>query len=121
MSKRPTDVYRIVVTKWPTPDGQPWPRFVLPEPVAWMPRCSLADHPWLAALVETHAALVESEFEKFHEAQNGEYVTDGWLLPGKPRPTYVSRYAAEEWVRRALFLGAEAHIETGRIAWESSE
>lgn len=113
----PEFVYRIVVSEWPTPDGKPWPRFVLPEPVAWMPGRSLSDHPWLAVLIETHATLVESEFEKFHEAQNGEYVTDGWLLPGNPRPIYVSRYAAEEWVRRAAILGAKAHVEVGRVDW----
>ena len=44
-------------------------------------------------------------------------VLDGMVLPDPNRRHWFARHAAEAWVRDARLLGAECHIETGRIEW----
>lgn len=123
--------YRVVVTKWPTTDGKPWPRFLAPshdggwalaryggdpkaEPANWMPFGSEGDWPnELSHLIREH------DLEGPYGTISGTELA-GIVLPSHKQRTYWSRAAAERWVHDARLLGAECHIETGRIKWGTS-
>lgn len=129
MTHRTTYVYRVVVTKWPTPDGQPWPRFIKPgddagwvsgywkddnEPCPWVPFDSEGGWPnGLSHRIDEHA--IEGLYGTVKES-----VLLGMVLPDPRRKTWFAKHAAEAWVRDARLLGAECHMETGRVQWEDA-
>lgn len=126
MSRPIRHVYRIVVTKWPTEDGRPWPRWIEPneDHTGWIARPyhgapQSTPLPWLAWMHPQGGIPDELE----HRARYGEaYVGDGdlygFLMPPTTKRYYLSRAAAERWCMEARLLGAECHIETGRVEWE---
>ena len=128
---RPTNVYRVVITKWPTHDGKPWPRFLTPsqdggwergaypgdphaQPADWMPFGSEAAWP-----AELEHLIRENEIGGVYGVIDTELA--GMVLPSHKQRTYLSRPAAERWVRDARLLGAECRIEIGRINWEADQ
>lgn len=119
---RPVYLYRVVVDHWPTPDCNPWPRFITvesdgewgnadyedpsDEPQAWVPFTS--DGGWPDAL---SSRIRDRAASQYHDEPGG------MVLPKTTRRHYLSKAAAEAWCRDARLLGAECHIETGRVEW----
>lgn len=123
-------VYRVVVTKWPTTDGKPWGRFIAAsqdddgwiseaypgdpraEPLDWVPFDSEGGWP-----DELSHRIRDHDTEGPYGTVMEQGVLDGMVLPDPNRRHWFARHAAEAWVRDARLLGAECHIETGRVEW----
>lgn len=126
---RPSKVYRIVVTKWPTPDGSPWPRFISPssttidgwDSAAYPGDPNATEQKWVPFSSEggwpnelEHRIRTYDIGSMYGVLEQG--ILSGMVLPGERR-TFLSRTAAEAWVHDARLLGAECHIEVGDILW----
>lgn len=116
-------IYRIVVTKWPTDDGKPWPRWIEPdeEEEGWMvkhpPKPSDATPlPWVPMHPQ---GGIPNELE--HRARySGNEELIGFVMPSPFKRHYLQRAAALQWCKEARLLGAECHIEQGNVLWDGS-
>jgi len=107
-----TRLYRIVVDRWPTDDGQPWLRFIAnPYSGAYGTDYDEPGQEWFRRLVDFDTSPVAGKItEEFGAGDNDQGETLGWILPDPKRRHYLSGSAAKRWVERARLLGAEARV-----------
>lgn len=120
-------LYKIVVDKWPTDDGKPWPVFVdavLPDDrpnETWLRR----PQPWMWPLIYDDFSGMEEFVVSKGDDQYAEYEVLGWVLPSPTmgpkrsgRRYWHSRSAALNWIKAAAKWGAEAHlVASDPITW----
>lgn len=115
-------VYRILVTHWPTDDGQPWPRFVsalAPDEVdPWQHPVQ----PWMLPLVYEDFSGMD-EFRRDHP-DPGDNTPIGWVMPNPRGATklWLSRSSAVKWMDAAEQWGAVCRlIESDPITWPGEQ
>jgi hypothetical protein len=102
------NVFRVIVDKWPTPDGMPFDE----QDIDW---CERPD--WMP---ET-APLDEWYRSGGHEYVNGRDVGPDWeetIAPSWRRWKWWSKSSAYKRVRELKLYGVKAHIETGTVNWK---
>lgn len=121
-------IYRIVVTKWPTDDGKPWPRWIEPdeEGEGWVFKhpnnpSVIIPLPWIAMHPQ---GGIPSELEYRARYSGSSYFGDeelvGFVMPSPLKRHYLKRSAAMKWCEEASLLGAECHIEQGNVLWDGT-
>lgn len=117
-------VHRIDVTRWPTDDGQPWPRFYGPNAAA--PDHEIPD--WLTRLVEAAMPLLyayRDPSDLGRVARRIRYDDDrdqlaGVLMPKQQRRNYLSASGVSELAADMRAFGAEVVVHRSKpIEWES--
>ena len=114
-------VYRVTVTRWPTDDGQPWPRFISAQPDDPSGAPCVEDLPWLTERVKPDSDA-ERKFGRFADYFGGTSECYGYVLPKTTRRHYFSRAAAEAWAADARLLGAEVTVEASEpVTWREAD
>ena len=122
MRNAPLRVYRIEVTRWPTDDGQPWPRFYGPN--AAVPHDEVPD--WLDSLVEAAMPKIYTYRDLSplgRVAARIRYDADrdalmGVLMPKPKRRNYLSASGASELAADMRAFGAEVTIHRSEpVRW----
>ncbi|KDQ01723.1 hypothetical protein EN35_20125 [Rhodococcus qingshengii] len=102
------NVFRVIVDKWPTPDGMPFDE----QDIDW---CERPD--WMP---ET-APLDEWYRSGGHHYQDGRDMGPDWeetIAPSWRRWKWWSKSSAYKRVRELKLYGVKAHIETGTVNWK---
>ena len=111
-------IYRVTVIKWPTDDGEPWPRYISAKPDYPDGSPFAGDLEWFAEHAKP-GSDAETKFGRFTDhlyGSGGECY--GYVLPKTGRRHYLSRAAAESWAAAARFFGAEVAIEASEpVRW----
>lgn len=114
---RPTYVYRVIVDRWPDwcPNG--WDRIYSDEE-----REDGSESPpdELRELAESGALPDDLPHERVYRNvyPDNAVPSEWWAViacPRRNRVNWLSAAAAHRWVRHAIALGAEAHLERGTV------
>jgi hypothetical protein len=106
-------VYRVVVTKWPDWCLDGWEHVYSDiDHGYWeQPKIPNALRALAARGLPYDMSVVETDTD-------GEY--DRIVCPRRDRTHWLSGAAAHRWVRHAIALGAQAHVERGTVGWSDS-